>query len=408
MTTDTFQIPAVNLPRLETEIDKLNRRAKKLGCQPLVLTLGKTIVEKRKNPFLNIEYDFIIKECSIEGESPKLNGWTLVAILEPAPNGEMLVNEVPGHICPVEFRKSDFQCDHCGTHRRRSALFVLRNENGEHKQVGRNCMADFLGHQSPESLLNLAQFLIDVAHVYREAESDSWGYSIASAPIHLFVSVTNCVIRKFGWVSRSNGQNYEFQNQMPTANVAFEITTQNHMPQTQSFIEKHELHPEAQDLEIASKAIEWASSLTPETAKSTYLHDLGVCCRSSIVTSKTAGYVASLINAYHRHTSEEESKKVKVATTTHVGTLGKREIFSSLTIVKLHNIEGGMFPKTLVKFNDSEGNVLIWWASGSPNWLEIGKTVSVKATVEKHSVFNEIPQTELKRVIPVETFDSEA
>ena len=78
-----FKIPSVNMPLLEAKIQKLNKKAKKLGCQPIDLKVVSIITEKRKDSDSGLEYDYLIHECTVEGDSPKLMGWTLVAAIEP-------------------------------------------------------------------------------------------------------------------------------------------------------------------------------------------------------------------------------------------------------------------------------------------------------------------------------------
>lgn len=397
-----YQIPAINFPRLEAEIEKLNRRAKKLGLEPIVLTIEDSITKKiHDSETGRLLYDGVTKICSVQGVSPKLNGWTLVAILEPVGDtGELLVKEVPSQTCPPQYRSTDFHCDHCDTVRRRNAIFVLRNETGEHKQVGRSCLADFLGHKSPESMLGKAEFIIQFNKIFKDAESDFWGFA-SGAPvtsIHLFLTYVACATRKVGYVSRAKS---DF-GPTPTANLVFDVCTSD-TRKREELIKTYKLEPSEEDSELATKAIEWASAISPDESHSTYMHDLGVCCRSSYVTWRTAGYVASVISAYQRHLSYELSKQQEQNQSQFVGEIGKRLVFDNLVITKLFSNTSGMYPKTLVKFQDSSGNILVWWASGCPDWLKIGKAVTVKGTVTKHNVYENVPQTELKRVTVVET-----
>ena len=47
---------------------------------------------------------------------------------------------------------------------------------------------------------------------------------------------------------------------------------------------------------------------------------------------------------------------------------------------------------------DQDGNALIWWASGSANWLTEGKTYRVEASVKEHDEYKGRKQTTLTRV----------
>ena len=53
----TYRIPAINFPRLESEIEKLNKRAAKLNTEPVVLTTLETVVEKKRNDVIGFDYE---------------------------------------------------------------------------------------------------------------------------------------------------------------------------------------------------------------------------------------------------------------------------------------------------------------------------------------------------------------
>lgn len=405
-TTPTlYRIPATNFLRLEAEIAKMNKRADKLGCEPVKLTVVRVVTEKRKDQALGFEYDFTIHECTVEGKAPKLADWTMVAAVEPVTNGEMLVREVPGQTCPAEYRTTDLRCDQCNVIRRRHAIYVLRHADHGHKQVGRNCLADFLRTTNPESLLAGAEYLLDFSKMASDAEDENWGMGgkrpETVVPTAQFVAVVSVVIRKLGWVARSAArEDYDGQGPEATANIAWRICTQPNEKYTKEMIAKHGLTVEDGDVARAEAALAWGRAIDPDNAPSTYLHDLGVCCRQEYVVWKTGGYVGSVIGAHNRVLGEIAQQKAKsTGASKHVGEIGER-MEVTLTIVEAVPYNAGQYPKTKVKFTDARGNVYIWWASGSPEWLEIGKTFAVRATVKKHDGFKGVLQTVLERVLP--------
>jgi ribosomal protein L36 len=394
-----FRIPSINMPLLEEKIQKLNKKAKKLGCQPIVLKVVSIITEKRKDSDSGLEYDYLIHECTVEGESPKLMGWTLVAAIEPLETQdaqENLIREVPGEVCPEHYRTTDMRCDHCQEVRKRSSVYVLKHDTLGHKQVGRNCIADFLGHESPTSMLAKAEWLMSLSGLLKEASDEEYsgGSSCPAVSIHHFVSIVSAVIKKLGWVSRANSD----ESNPSTATIAFDICYRPNS-YTRELIEKYNLVATQDDFDAATKALEWASKLDPVNAKSNYLHDLGVCCRATYVIPKTSGFVASVISAHNRHLANQVAVSNNVSK--HVGTVGERTVFEKLTVKCATPCLSGVYPKTAVRFIDQNGNVIVWFASGSPEWVKIGETVSVKCSVSSHTSFNDIPETIVKRVTPV-------
>ena len=70
----------------------------------------------------------------------------------------------------------------------------------------------------------------------------------------------------------------------------------------------------------------------------------------------------------------------------HVGTIGTRSTFESLTVTEISGWESSFGHVTLINFEDRNGNRLAWQAMNPPrDLLEIGATATITATVKKHS-----------------------
>lgn len=390
---DMYKIPAICLPRLQSEIDELNKRSKRLKLNSLMLHVGEPIVEKHQGRLGSI-YEVVYHMCHIVGPEPRINGWKLVGVVEPQESGENIVKMVPNHQCPMQFRTVTMLCEHCNTSRRRNFVCLLQDEEGSYKQVGRNCLKDFLGHASPESLLKAAELNWDSGGLLSGALSDEeWGFGGGhprSIDIHPFLIYVSVVMRKLGWLPRSKAGETE-----ATADIAWRIMT-SHGLSTESFIKDHKLHPAEKDVELAQKTISWAKTLDPKT-ESDYIYNLGVVARSGIVNEKNCGIIASAISAYQR----EIDKQTQFAGLSHVGTPDKREVFKGITLQSMRTFESMYGAKFLCKFTDQSGNVLVWWTSTDPDWLKVNETFDIKATVKEHSVYQGCPQTELSRVAKV-------
>lgn len=401
-----YKIPAINFPRLEEEIARLNKRAVKLKCEPIKLTIVRTTTEKRIDESLKFEYDFVVHECSLEGERPMLQGWSLVAVVQPVPNGEMLIREVPGCTCPDQYRTTDMRCEQCNVVRRRTAIFILHNNAQGHKQVGRNCLSDFLGGVAPEALLNRAEIFFGFDELLKQAEDATcgsrWGSGDGSPvlPIEQYVSVVAALSRKYGYVSKARAS----EMKEPTSSVAWRIC----MPYAQTqqeMLAAYAISVESQDVEKARAAIAWACSLDPKNADNNYLHDLGVSCRQQFVQYKTVGYIASVLQAHNRHLlTLNPAPKIEQPQpiSKHLGVIGERQVFEKLLITGVFPYESGDFEKTRVHFLDEAGNVLIWRASGTPQWVAENKTVTIRATVKHHDEFRGVNQTVIERALPLE------
>lgn len=105
---DTYEIPEENLGRLEEKIAKLNKSAEKLGCKPIKLDVFNKVVHKNaETGEVTVNY-----QVYVEGEAPKLKGWTFLGALTHAPEGN-IVRLVPGKSVPESYRTSKPVCDYC-------------------------------------------------------------------------------------------------------------------------------------------------------------------------------------------------------------------------------------------------------------------------------------------------------
>jgi hypothetical protein len=93
-----------------------------------------------------------------------------------------------------------------------------------------------------------------------------------------------------------------------------------------------------------------------------------------------------------------------VATSQYVGTEGKRQSFGRCTVIGRREIDGNYGLTTLLRLSDASGNILTWFASGSPA-SQVGDAVEVIATVKRHEERDGGKQTVITRakLAPLET-----
>lgn len=395
-TQTLYHIPATNFARLERDIERINRRAAKLDTEPVELQIHATEHVTRTDSLFNTEYEEIFFVCSVEGAAPQIEGYTLVASIQPVgDDNENLVREVPGQKCPQRFRTSDMTCEHCNKNRRRNSVFIIEND-GEYRRVGRNCLQDYLGGTSPESLLGRAEYMMDFANLARDAEETGWGSREGNpigVPINQFVTMCAILIQKLGWVPRSKSFDGE-----ATADIAWSMCVN---PRSRrDFVREKELKATMNAALDAELSVAWAAKIDEENADSNYLHDLGVCCRQQYVTWDRAGYVGSVLQAYQRHVEEELAKsQPNTSGSQHVGTEGEKGEFVDLTVTVNRELEPNQYGKRcMIGFNDPDGNVLNWFTKTAPEWVKVGDTVSVSAIVKKHDEFRSVKQTTIKNV----------
>jgi hypothetical protein len=150
----SFIIPTTNLMMVEDQIEKLNKRAKKLGLDAISLTWEKAFLDSKDN---------LLVPCILNGPtSISYDGWEFIATLQHLPTGENIVRAIIDDAnIPAQYRTAGSDCEHCCSKRYRKDTYIVRRSSAnpiEYRQVGSSCIKDFLGGKSPDNILQKASF----------------------------------------------------------------------------------------------------------------------------------------------------------------------------------------------------------------------------------------------------------
>jgi hypothetical protein len=374
MDTRSFNIPASNKSMVEEQIEKLNKRAKKLGLDPISLTWGKAILTDK---------DETVLPCELTGPlSVSYDGWEFIATLQHLPTGENIIRAISDeYMIPLEYRDSGSACEHCQVKRYRKDTYVVRHHTGDARQVGSTCIKDFLGGNSPDNIMQRASFVGELLSFMEGAGSSPQGHDEGIFHIVSFLAQTSACIRDYGWLSK--GEAYK------AGGTSTAVRVQDNYNPPPGF-KRSEVT--AEDKQKAILAAEWAENISDEDAEpSDYLYNIRAIARSGMVGWRTMGYAASILSAYER-TLRDKTPKME---SEHVGILKKREIFD-LTVKKVSGFDGPYGYTNKYVFQDALGNVVVWLSSVS-HPLEEGKKYSIKGTVKAHTEYRGLKQTEINR-----------
>lgn len=201
MTATQNTIPEFRIPELKKRVDRLNRRAERLGLDPIGFTVSAPyaaewpIADGTTTRYVNIA----TVDVEIHGKLPVLDGAELLAAIDWVEDRPVvrLAPESEG----VE-RPDSPRCEHCNRIRSRKMTAIIRR-NGETMQVGTTCMKDFLGHSDP------AAAVAWISSVSTVCEDDDFADVAAShivwKPFELLTK-TAAAIRRYGWVSRGQAR----------------------------------------------------------------------------------------------------------------------------------------------------------------------------------------------------------
>ena len=397
-----FLIPEQRIEDLEAKIAKLNRKSNLTGSETATFTIGAKIVRY---------YDKNGGECDVkaavstktffpvevEGIAPKFDGWCFVGTLDYTENGNIF-RSVPDKEIPEIFRNVKPKCDHCKSKRSRKNTFILKHEGGTYMQVGRQCLRDFLGHQSPEQIAWRFQWLLDLRTWSEESHSNGWSYP----PVEYVVALTNAIVAKYGWISKQTVTNAieNDKNFIPTATTS---RVWDHLTLTEKQWKeaKEEPVPVTQaDIENAIVICDWINSQQDTTEP--FIRNLWLAFQEKGVKRSNVGLVAAAWKAHNRATATQVVYEKKTDESKYVGEVGVRGHFSNLKVTKISEIEhdNNRFSSvtTLIRFEDETGNCLVWFGSGWHTEFECDQIYSVKATVKKHDEYKGKKQTIISRV----------
>jgi hypothetical protein len=410
MKTETvYQIPAENIGTVRARIEALQKRAARI-CKKFALTddtaisitVGEPWVRVTRRDLVSEEVRTVLYPVTVTGAAPRIAGWDFVAVLEHTVAGNLL-KQVPGTELPeatlTAYRAAPSLCDHCTTRRRRTETFLVRSEAGELKQIGRNCLADYLGHEDPEAIIEAAQFLADCGAFFGDEEGWGSGGSADVQAIEDFLPWVAMAIRDSGWTPKSKAQ--PEIGKFSTVAVANSLAAEA-QEIARSRSNRTPKYPSTADRDLAKAAIEWCrTELANKPSKSDYEHNLVVICSIDVLRAKNEGIAASLIPTYQRATAQK-IERAKRPTSEHVGEVGKRLTFTA-TLERVFSFDSDYGAIHIHKFRTAEGSILVW-KTGSA-MLNQGKVYTIKGTVKTHDEYKGEKQTTLSRCVatPVES-----
>lgn len=397
---ETATLDASLLPELEARIAKLNKQAAKLGAEPITIEVVGTEFKEEKRGTETVKRKKL--KVQIHGKPPKLAGWNLAARIEHM-GEDALVHVVPGEDHPELrrfYKARPDHCDHCNTVRRRIDTFIVRNNAGEYKQVGRNCLREFLGGKDPKSILWYVSAYEDLEELLNAFAGRGGGGPVEREeyyrPFQDVLTAAVALANKYGYVSAKS------EYKRPTSSlVRMALFSDPYQHDTHEEVEaRHVVAVDSNSPNVQQEVrdiLAWFQTIPSERFENEpYFHNLYVIKQENHVSSRNVGYVVGLIPTYRR----EAGKKATAAarSNVHVGEVGKKLPPTQVEVVGTRDIDSAFGRVQLVRFQDAAGNAVTWFNSGSDRDFQKGDKMTIMGTVKKHDQFKDRNQTVLTRV----------
>lgn len=228
-----YRIPSFNLPGLLAKLAALSKKSVKINGKEIHLNvleeIRKPVKVRGSTQWIDLFEDGeqvfdIWYDVTIDAEVPKIHGWTFLATIDHSPSSGNIIRVNPNtdFAVPEKYRSIDRLCDHCNKIRNRKDTFLLRcDATGEIKQIGRQCIRDFIGHDI-ESVVAMAEIVNRASPSDSDGDGDDdWSGATGNYIFtQTFLAHASAVIRAVGWVStketdRSSTASDAFQNMFP-------------------------------------------------------------------------------------------------------------------------------------------------------------------------------------------------
>jgi len=389
----------------ETEINRLNRRAGKVGFGPInIRHLGTKDVTQRRIVAVSIDGETEERESLVpvtvhEFEIANLPDasefkWELVATITAVEGDRHFVDAKVRHFDVTPYEKlNPCNCDHCHTARHRNLTYLVRNrETSQILQVGRNCFADYVG---TAGLLKL-EFVATVFAMFSDAENEGGEFIYGGGSSRMdvvelrkaIVFAEQLAIEQGGWVNNKYDAYTGERVGDGTHRIATRYLKQGGMLPVK---DKSVL---AEGAAIWKKADEIIAAMRDIDDEDEFAQALRYVCEFDLIPTRKAG-LAAYAGQFLRQRAERLEREAKRATMKHVGTVGKRETFSGLVCTRVNSFDSAFGTCYIHVFADIEGNELVW--KTSQQVADVGENISLKATVKEHGDYKGTPQTYISR-----------
>jgi hypothetical protein len=381
------------------KIATFNRKAVKLALPEVkVVKIGSELKEMKFKPVEGPEetYYIEISEYDLQGDIPRVGGWGIHSKVEPASDADgNFVYTNRGFEKVESLRTTKLVCEHCNKARARSCVYLLQNKDtGEQKLVGKSCLKDFLPELNIVEVLGYLESLEKLAAPYNHYDEEGEyveGSNLPRAawlyPVDMLVAESLVLIRRDGYVSKKAA--YESGDTLVQTASLLANTGRN----------RHKLYSEEEIAAVfknedVKNCIDWIKN---QSESSDFFYNLQLAISQRGAPWKMFGFVAAGVQMYLK--SLEKAAEAAVKTNEWVGTVGKREVFHGLKIVRCTATEGHYGTTYVTGLEDEAGRTFIWFASNKVG--EVGEVLDLKATVKDHGEYKGTKQTVITRATKV-------
>ena len=390
-----YRVPSWGVQIAEEKIAAANKRLARAGIeQRFTYEWSEPYVETTGEYPSQVKHEY--RTLTVSHPAIAYDGWEFVAALDQAGEGTLIVRTRPGADLQG-WAPSEALCEHCHQRRHRNTTYVLRNADGELRQVGSNCLENFLGVK-PSGLWAIGE---DPLGGFDE-RADWFGGARAST-----VADPREIIAAALFAS-DEGRHYEPKSaeqfgRVPTARHVDRLLFTS--PRTSEDRAERERYAEAtarfEREGTIDDVLATVAAMEPGTD---YVNNLHKLAAMEWVDARHAGMLASAVSGWAREKGRrvEREKTAGLYRPGFIAAEGEKIPQLHATVTKVRYIDdpysyyGGV--NTLVLMRDENGHTVKWFASGRHDLNDGDQIALTGGRVKKHDVYEGQDQTVVTRV----------
>lgn len=392
-------------PAARDRLEKLQRRAARYG-QVIAWSETKR-VETRTRPLWDgrkEKYAQPVVDFDVHGEAPRVGPYRFLAEVERTPGGN-LICALGGAEIGALGRDWDGRCEHCNKPRGRTKAYVVEHaETGERKIVGKSCLRDHVGTDTPAGAIALFQWEREPLG----GEGDEWcgGFSPWYESTRYVIAAARAAIALWGW--RPNSAADDGRSTSSYISLLWSRGKEREAWRREIDALNTEMRLRADEyVRVADAIIAWGAGLQP---RGDYEHNLKIALASETVGHKTFGLVVSACAAFDKQKAiveqraeREAREREQAAASRWYGDEGVRYRGVELTVENTRAMpDNGFGPSVLYTLRAADGELLKWFTGSDPRKagkrIERGDTFVADFTVKRHGEYRGAQETTVTRV----------
>jgi hypothetical protein len=327
-----------------------------------------------------------LHQVEVTGEEPHVEGWTFVAAIDHEPGERNIVSAVPGGAAPEgltkEYTNALPNCEHCGLARNRSKTYLLQDAKGKIKQVGSSCLGDFFPGHAADQMARLAELYVTL-DAFAGGEGDDYESSGSSARFGGWLrddvmAHAAAAVRTKGWTSKGAAQKYNEVVEQSGGGRHKQSTADDVVDSlTWRPTRTEPTQPfdiTDEDREKGHKVVEWVEGLNPSSSDD-YLWNMQSAVSRQVTQPRHLGLAVSAIGAYDREQSQIAQRAREAERMVPV-IEGRHAMTGTVLSTKVQESDFGRTWKMLVRVETPEGEYKVWGSIPSElqqGWSQTGE-----------------------------------